>query len=85
MLDYQRFIKYHNVKCKKFTLYEFYITYRLCPERVIQLLRLSNSLFVRMLFFILYTLYTLYNNVNSIVKIDFRAHVYNKVYLLLKL
>ena len=31
----------------------------------------------------LYTLYTIYNNVNSIVKIDFRAHVYNKVYLLI--
>ena len=49
---------------------------------------LSNSLFLRMLFFILYTLYTLYtlyNSVNSIVKIDFRAHVYNKVYLLIKL
>lgn len=100
MHDYQRFIKHRNVKCKKFTLYEFYITYRLCPERVIRLLRLSNSLFVRMLFFILYSLYTLYtiytiytlysiysiyNNVNSIVKIDFRAHVYNKVYLLIKL
>ena len=33
----------------------------------------------------LYSIYTLYNNVNSIVKIDFRAHVYNKVYLLIKL
>ena len=91
MFDYQWFIKYRNVKCKKFTLYEFYITYRLCPERLILLLRLSNSLFVRMLFFILYTLYTLYtlysinNSVNSIIKIDFRAHVYNKVYLLIKL
>ena len=35
------------------------------------------------LFYTLYTLYTIYNNVNSIVKIDFRAHVYNKVYLLI--
>ena len=33
----------------------------------------------------IYTIYTLYNSVNSIVKIDFRAHVYNKVYLLIKL
>ena len=70
---------------------------------------LSNSLFLRMLFFILYTLYSIYTlytlysiytlytiytlyplypiyiNVNSIIKIDFRAHVYNKVYLLIKL
>ena len=42
------------------------------------------SLFYLTLYTI-YTLYTLYNNVNSIIKIDFRAHVYNKVYLLLKL
>ena len=42
------------------------------------------SLFYLTLYTI-YTLYTLYNNVNSIVKIDFRAHVYNKVYLLIKL
>ena len=33
----------------------------------------------------IYTIYTIYNNVNSIIKIDFRAHVYNKVYLLIKL
>ena len=42
------------------------------------------SLFYLTLYTI-YTIYTLYNNVNSIVKIDFRAHVYNKVYLLIKL
>ena len=33
----------------------------------------------------LYTLYSINNSVNSIIKIDFRAHVYNKVYLLIKL
>ena len=33
----------------------------------------------------LYTLYSINNSVNSIIKIDFRAHVYNIVYLLIKL
>ena len=95
MLDYQWFIKYRNVKCKKFTLYEFYITYRLCPERVILLLYRTacsyacyssfSILSILYTLYTIYTLYTLYNSVNSIVKIDFRAHVYNNVYLLIKL
>ena len=47
------------------------------------ILSILYSLYTIYTIYTIYTLYTIYNNVNSIVKIDFRAHVYNKVYLLI--
>ena len=55
------------------------------PIRTHAILHSLYSLYTIYSLYTLYTIYTLYNNVNSIVKIDFRAHVYSKVYLLIKL
>ena len=67
-------IRTHAILHSLYSLYYLYSLY--------SILSILYSIYT---LYTLYTLYSINNSVNSIIKIDFRAHVYNKVYLLIKL